>query len=155
MICNISSYNIFWCLTSKGKDKGAGYSLHSVILLCRLHIYPDHWACSFMIISQLPREHTAGLLIGAQIWSTDNAITALTVPCFTSLVWRGSGNGLSQGPHYDRFSHDSNPWSSDHWYGALTNYATVAIMPLFHNKESSSWSCDSKWMHPCWSEETN
>ena len=59
-------------------------------------------------------------------WSTDNAFTGLTVPFFTSLVWRGSGNGLAQGPHYDRFSQNSSTWSSDHWYCALTNSATVA-----------------------------
>ena len=38
------------------------------------------------------RDHTAWQFIGTQNWSTSNAIT---VPCFTSLVWRGSGNGLA------------------------------------------------------------
>ena len=113
---------VVWCL----KVKVLGYSLHPVILLSIAQFTPDHWACSFLIPSQLLREHTAWLLIDAYNWSTDNALTALTVPCFTSLVWRVSGNWLAKGPHYDRFSQDSNLRSSDHWYSTLADSATVA-----------------------------
>ena len=86
-----------WWQTVKVKGKGAGlWSTSSDTALPTAQLIPDHWAYSFLIPSQLPREHTAWLLIGAQNWSTGNAITALTVPFFTYLVWRGSGNGLAQ-----------------------------------------------------------
>ena len=45
------------------------------------------------------------------------AIIALTVPYIYGMkrLW----DELAQDPHYDRFSQDSNPCSSDHWFGQL------------------------------------
>ena len=103
-----------------------GYSLHPVILHWWLHtlsqiIGPVH---SWFHLNSAESIQPCGLLVHRN--STDNTISALTVPFFfTSLVWRGSGNKLLQGPHYDRFSQNSNPWSCDHWFGTLTNSATV------------------------------
>ena len=84
--------------------KVLGCGLNSVILLCWLDklspiIGPVHsW------------EHTAWLLIGEQNWSTGNALTVQ----------------FPKGHHYDRFSQDVNPWSSDHRLRILTNSGTVA-----------------------------
>ena len=121
--------------------------------LMTAQITPDHLACSFLIPYQLHREHTTWLLIGAHNRSTDSAITDLTVPFVTCLVWRDSGNGLSKGPHYYRFSLDSSPWSSDHWYSSLTNSATVATLKYTNEVLGQSMACGEpqmgKWAKLC------
>ena len=110
------------------KVKVLGYSLHPVILLYRLHILPK-------IIGPIhPWLHLNSPGSIQPGCSLAHRADQLTMPSLSSLyiflLWRASGNWLAQGPDYDRFSQDSNLWSSDHWYGALTNCATVATTCL-------------------------
>ena len=108
------------CLKFNGKGKKMlGYSLHLVILLCRLHnlsqiIGPVHtW---FHLNSPASIQSGCSLVHRTDQLSFPSLPSLFTVPIFTSLIWRGNGNGLAQGPHYDRFSQDLNPLWSDHWY---------------------------------------
>ena len=86
-----------------------GYSLQPVILPCQLQNLP-----------QINGPAHSWFHLNSP-WRYSLTAHWCTIPWFTSLirVWRSSGNGLAQGPHYDRFSQDSNPWSSDHWLSAL------------------------------------
>ena len=97
-----------------------GYSLHPVILLRSVGLF---------ICDSISTPQGAYSLVAH--WHRTDQLTMPSLPSlyhfFYLFVWRGSGNRLAQGPQYDRFSQDSNPWSSDHRYGALTNSAIVVV----------------------------
>ena len=95
------------------------YSLHPVKWYCSFH-----WTIYFRSLNLLitdsistPREHTAWLLIGIQNVPTYIMLSLHSLYYIYGMkrLW----DELAQDPHYDRFSQDSNPCSSDHWFGQL------------------------------------
>ena len=109
-----------------------GYSLHSVILLCQLHILPQ---CIGPIHSWFHLNSLGSIQPGCSLAHRTDQLTMPTQPSLPSMYhflhffgMKGQWKWTCPRPHhYDRFSQDLNTWSSDHWYWALTNSATMAI----------------------------
>ena len=104
------------------------YSLQPVILLCWLHnlpqiIEPFH---SWFHLNSPGSIQPGCLLVHRtdQLTMSSNHHYSIFLNFFGTM---GQWKWICPRPPYDRFSQDSNPWSSDHWYCAWTNSVTIGL----------------------------
>ena len=143
------SFNMLLTWTERIMVKVLDCHLNLVILLCRLHPLPQ---IIRPLHSRFHLNSTGSTHPGCSLVHRTDQLAMPLLPSLYhfKLLWygRGSGNGLVQGPSYDWFSQDSNPWSI---FWSLVQY----INQLCHSGHTVHYDINIKiltkpnWIYHC------